>query len=259
MTLPGRELSNDYDPAMLHVIPPPDDHASFLAQHGFSAVADAVPTDLAVAAGDDLLQLHHEVWGSGKSSVTERREERHLAWRLDEAPDSVVALLAQESLHRIVFEGYGRDDVRFATWVIFYRPPGEPGTFWHADAGYIPLTGPILQYWLPIIASPTQQGLLYRSRQTGESETYTFSGMTPGALSYHDVNAEHAGQTYDSLTLALSFITYLDGARLESDDRPLFTDGRERYRLRIFPDRAYGAVAANAVSPLLSDIAAPAH
>lgn len=255
--MPGRAFTNDYDPATLHVLPPPADHVAFLGQHGFSAVADAVPADLAQAAGDDLLRLHHEVWGSGRSSATERREERHLAWRLDEAPDSVIALLAQESLHRIVHEGYGRDDVRFATWVIFYRPAGEPGTFWHADAGYIPLTGPVLQYWLPIVASPTERGLLYRSRQSGEADTYTFSGMTPGALSYHDVNAPHAGQTYDEMTLAVSFITYLDGARLESHDFPLFTDGRERYRKRIFPDRAYGALAANAVTPLLGDIAMP--
>jgi hypothetical protein len=254
----GRVRTNDYDPAALHVVAPPDDHAAFLGEHGFSAVADAVPADLAAAAGDDLLRLHHEVWGSARSTVTDRREERHLAWRLDEAPDSVIDLLAQESLHRIVYEGYGHDDVRFATWVIFYRPAGEPGTFWHADAGFIPLTGPILQYWLPVIPAPTEHGLLYRSRQTGDAETYTFSGRTPGALSYHDVHAEHAGQTYDALTLAVSFITYLDGARLESDDRPLFTDGRERYRRRIFPDRAYGAVAANAVTPLLADISAPA-
>lgn len=252
-----RAFDNDYDAATLHVLPPQVDHATFLAEHGFSAVADAVPADLAVAAGDDLLRLHHEVWGSGRSTAVERREERHLAWRLDEAPDSVVALLAQESLHRIIYEGFGRDDVRFATWVIFYRPAGEPGTFWHADAGFIPLTGPILQYWLPIIPAPTEQGLLYRSRQRGDAETYTFSGMTPGALSYHDVNAEHAGQTYDAMTLAVSFITYLDGARLQSDDQPLFADGRERYRRRIFPDRAYGALAANAVTPLLADIAAP--
>lgn len=253
----ARAFTNDYDPATLHAMAPPQDHVSFLAEHGFSAVADAVPADVAVAAGDDLLRLHHEVWGSGQSSATERREERHLAWRLDEAPDSVVALLAQESLHRVIYEGYGRDDVRFATWVIFYRPAGEPGTFWHADAGYIPLTGPVLQYWLPIIASPTEHGLLYRSKQTGDAETYTFSGMRPGALSYHDVHAQHAGQTYDQMTLAVSFITYLDGALLESHDRPLFTDGRERYRRRIFPDRAYGAKAVNAVTPLLSEITAP--
>jgi hypothetical protein len=250
----GRVLSNAYDPATLRAMAPPGDHVAFLSEHGFSAVADAVPADLAAAAGDDLLRLHHEVWGSGRSSAPERREERHLAWRLDEAPDSVIDLLAQESLHRIVHEGYGRDDVRFATWVIFYRPAGEPGTFWHADAGFIPISGPILQYWLPVIPAPTAQGLLYRSRQTGDSETYTFSGMTPGALSYHDVNAEHAGQTYDEMTLAVSFITYLDGAHLASDDRPLFTDGRERYRRRIFPDRAYGARAVNAVTPLLTEI-----
>ncbi|MFM7212333.1 MAG: hypothetical protein ACKOYQ_10100 [Actinomycetota bacterium] len=253
----ARTFDNSYDPATLHVLTPPTDHVAFLAENGFSAVANAVPPDLAVAAGDDLLRLHHEVWGSGRSSATERREERHLAWRLDEAPDSVIDLLTQESLHRVIYEGYGRVDVRFATWVIFYRPAGEPGTFWHADVGYIPLTGPILQYWLPIIPSPTEQGLLYRSRQTGEADTYTFSGMTPGALSYHDVNAEHAGQTYDQLTLALSFITYLDGALLESDDHYLFTDGRERYRRRIFPDRAYGARAVNKVTPLLSEIPAP--
>lgn len=251
----GRVLSNDYDPRTLHIVAPPRDHVAFFGEHGFSAVADAVPADLAAAAGEDLLRLHHEVWGADRSTVTDRREARHLAWRLDEAPESVVDLLAQQSLHRIVYEGYGRDDVRFATWVIFYRPAGEAGTFWHADAGFIPLTGPILQYWLPIIPSPTEQGLLYRSRQTGDAETYTFSGMTPGALSYHDVNAEHAGQTYDQMTLAVSFITYLDGAHPESDDRPLFTDGRERYRRRIFPDRAYGAIAANNVTPLLSDIA----
>lgn len=249
-----RVLTNDYDPTTLRVIDPPRDHVAFLTEHGFSAVADAVPADLAAAAGDDLLRLHHEVWGSGRSTVTERREERHLAWRLDEAPETIIELLRQESLHRIVYEGYGRDDVRFATWVIFYRPAGETGTFWHADAGFIPLTGPVLQYWLPIIAAPNEQGLLYRSRQTGDAETYTFSGMTPGALSYHDVNAQHAGQTYDQLTLAVSFITYLDGARVESHDFPLFTDGRERYRKRIFPDRAYGAVAANVVTPLLADI-----
>ncbi|MFM7596976.1 MAG: hypothetical protein ACKO70_01170 [Actinomycetota bacterium] len=253
----ARTFDNSYDPATLHVLPPPADHVGFLAEHGFSAVANAVPADVAIAAGDDLLRLHHEVWGSGRSSATERRDERHLAWRLDEAPDSVIDLLSQESLHRVIYEGYGRDDVRFATWVIFYRPAGEPGTFWHADAGYIPLTGPVLQYWLPVIPSPTEQGLLYRSRQTGEAETYTFSGMTPGALSYHDVNAEHAGQTYDQLTLAISFITYLDGAFLESDDHYLFTDGRERYRRRIFPDRAYGARAVNKVTPLLSEISAP--
>jgi hypothetical protein len=195
------------------------------------------------------------VWGNTVSTVTDRREERHLAWRLDEAPESLMALLGQESLHRVVYEGYGRDDVRFATWVIFYRPAGEPGTFWHADAGYIPLTGPVLQYWLPIIPAPTEQGLLYRSRRTGHTETYTFKGMRPGSLSYHDVHAEHAGQTYDDMSLAVSFITYLDGARIESDDFPLFADGRERYRRRIFPDRAYGAVARNSVTPLLSDLA----
>jgi hypothetical protein len=255
----GCVLSNDYDPATLHVMAPPLDHVAFLSEHGFSAVADAVPADLAAAAGADLLRLHHGVWGSSASTVTDRREERHLAWRLDEAPDSVIDLLGQESLHRIVYEGYGRDDVRFATWVIFYRPAGEPGTFWHADAGFIPITGPVLQYWLPVIAAPTEQGLLYRSRQTGDAESYTFSGMTPGALSYHDVNAEHAGQTYEEMTLAVSFITYLDGARLESDDRPLFTDGRERYRRRIFPDRAYGARAVNAVTPLLTEIRSQAR
>lgn len=227
----------------------------FLHQHGFSAVADAVPGDLARGTADDLLRLHHEVWGDSESSATERRAQRHLAWRLDEAPDSVLALLSHESLHRVVYEGYGRDDVRFATWVIFYRPAGEPGTFWHADAGFIPLTGTILQYWLPIIPAPTHQGLLYRSASAGDTDTYTFTQMTPGALSYHDAHAEHAGQTYEAMTLAISFITFLDGALVQSHDRPVFADGRERYRMRILPDRAYGAIARNAATPLLSELA----
>lgn len=250
----SRALTNDYDPDALVVLEPPEDHAGFLGRHGFSAVAASVAPEIAAAAADDLLRLHHDVWGSKASSATERREERHLAWRLDEAPASVRSILVQDSLHRLVYEAYGRHDIRFATWVIFYRPAGEPGTFWHADAGFIPLSGPILQFWLPIIATPNEQGLLYRSRETGASLTYTFSGMTPGALSYHDVHAEHAGQTYEAMTLALSFITYVDGARLESDDRPLYQDGRERYRRRILPERAYGAVAATAGTPLLSDI-----
>ena len=245
---------NAFDVSRLHVKQPPVDHLTHLREFGLSAVVDAVPADLAAGAADDLLALHHGVWGNQASSATGRRAQRHLAWRLDEAPDSVRSILAHPSIRSIAADAYGRDDIRFTAWVIFYRPPGEQGTFWHSDAGFIPIDGPILQFWMPVIEPRSAQGLLFRSDDPADANVYSFGGMTPGALSYHAVDTMHAGRTYDEMTLALSFITHVDGSRLRSSDDPLHAHGRELFRSRIFPDRAYGARAENANTPLLSEL-----
>jgi hypothetical protein len=205
-------------------------------------------------AGATLTKLQRDTWGDEPSSTQERQAKRSLSWTFDEAPAELRRILLDPAIKEIVYRAHGTDNVRFAAWVIFHRPAGEAGTFWHSDAGHMAFSGNIVQYWMPLSALPGEQGLMFEGDLGFGKTPYTFGELRPGDLTMHRQTVNHAGQTYPANTIGVSFITYEDGASLEDHQVPVFHFARLQMMQRLFPGAAFGDLAVGPHTPLLRDL-----
>jgi len=231
----------------------PDEPFDFFDQYGFSCARDVVPSSQCVAAGATLTQLQRDTWGDAPSSTQERQAKRSLSWTFDEAPPELRRILLDPAIKDIVYRAHGTQDVRFAAWVIFHRPAGEAGTFWHSDAGHMAFGGNIVQYWMPLAPLPGEQGLMFEGDLGDGVAPYTFGDLRPGDLTMHRQTVKHAGQTYPADTIGVSFITYEDGAVLEDHQVPVFHHARLQMMERLFPGATFGDPATGPLTPLLRD------
>jgi hypothetical protein len=72
----------------------------------------------------------------------------------------------------------------------------------------------------------------------------------------HRQTVMHAGQTYPTDTIGVSFITYEDGAVLEDHPMPVMHYARLQMMERLFPGATFGDVAAGPSTPLMSELSA---
>lgn len=245
--------SNAGDPIPLDHL---DDPIEFFHRHGFSCARGIASPHEALAAGPVVQALQEQTWGQGDTTTEGRQQKRSLLWRIDEAPLPVLRLFTSPATLDLVFAAHQTTNVRFAAWVIFHRPGGSEGTFWHSDAGHMALEGNIVQFWMPLSELPNGQGLKFKGNLGDGEQIYTFSSMNPGDVTMHRQSTPHAGQTYAHSTTGLSFITFEDGARLEDHDFPVFHQARLQMLDRLFPGASFGDAAESEFTPYLRDVAA---
>jgi hypothetical protein len=232
----------------------PEEPMPFFRQHDFTCVRNVVPADVALAAGPVLTRLQKENWGDGPSSTQARQGKRSLTWTFDEAPPELRQLLLDPALLGLVYEAHGTQDVRFAAWVIFHRPGGEMGTFWHSDAGHMAFGGNVVQFWMPLAPLPGDEGLMFVGDLGDGPTPITFGNLRPGDMTMHRQRVLHAGQTYPEDTIGVSFITYADGVILEDHPMPVFHGARLQMIDRLFPGATFGDRAEGPLTPLLRDL-----
>lgn len=233
----------------------PGEPDEFFREHGFTCFRGVLARETAIAAEPAVRRIQDETW-SGAESTAQRQAQRSLMWPMHEAPAELAQIFASPSLKDLIFQAHGSRDVRYLGWVIFHRPGGEEGTFWHTDIGHMPFSGDIIQYWMPLTALPNGQGLMFH-RDMGSGPTiHSFSDMQPGDVSIHRHTVWHAGQTYPEATTGISFITFRPGPSLEDSPNPVYHQARLAAIDALFPGLSFGDAAESDLTPAVQEFAA---
>lgn len=248
----GRDLPGNFGEP--RVLAGPESPYEFMSEHGFSCLRGLVDPTLVSAAAPVIRDLQERNW-PGAHSTSERQSQKSLIWPVTQAPPELLQILSAPTVVEAVTRAHGSADVRVLGWVIFHRPAGEEGTFWHNDSGHMPFGGDIVQYWLPLTPLPTGQGLKFQRDLGDGGRVYTFGDMAPGDMSLHRQNVWHAGQTYAEDTTGVSFITYRSGAILEDHPDPVFQEARKQAIQVLFPGASFGDLAVSAMTPTIHDLA----
>lgn len=230
------------------------DPIAFFQRNGFGCMRGVISAEDALAAGPVVEAIQNGTWGDGAQSTQDRQAKRSLALPLNEAPKELMQIFTSPSVREVIYAAHGTENVRFAGWVTFHRAAGAEGTMWHADAGHMSFHGNVVQYWLPLSILPNRQGLKFRGDLGFGEQIYTFGNLGPGDLTMHRQTTPHAGQTYDTATTGLSFITYEDGAVLEDHDFPVFHQARLTMNQALFPGKSFGDRASSDLTPFIKDI-----
>lgn len=232
----------------------PSDVMAFYRWHGFSGMRGVLDPVLVARAAEEARALYASVWDVEPGPMAEKSGRRHPAWRLDEAPPAIRAIIGTSAIAEILGQAYGAP-ARFAAFEVFVRAPGQQGTDWHTDHPYIPVSGEVIHVWMPLIATESGRGLNYVTDLGKGPVGARFTGMRPGDIAFHQYDVAHSGQTYPDASVAMTLVTFVDGSVLEPGESRASILGRNAFRERVFPELEWGQPVDTSQTPLMLDLA----